>query len=61
MTAAIRSSAPKLFSRVAEFAAKGMKGAKLPDQAVAQLAKLEDWLTKERDAYLANKKKRGLS
>lgn len=47
----------KLFSRVAEFAAKGRKG-KLPDQGAIQLSKFEDSLKRQRDAYLANKRKR---
>lgn len=50
----------KLFSRVVEFAAKGIKG-KLPDRGAVQLAKFEDSLKQQRDAYLTNKGKRGLS
>lgn len=50
----------KLFSRVAEFAAKGIKG-KLPDRGAIQLAKFEDSLMQQRDAFLANKRKRGHS
>jgi hypothetical protein len=50
----------KLLSRAAEFAAKGIKG-KLPDRGEVQLAKFEESLTQQRDAYLANKRKRGLS
>lgn len=48
----------KLFSRAAEFAAKGIKG-KLPDRGAVELVKFADSLTRERDAYLANKRKRG--
>jgi hypothetical protein len=47
----------KLFSRVAEFAAKGIKG-KMPDIAAGQLAKFEQSLIRARDIYLANKSKR---
>ena len=45
----------KLFSRVAEFAAKGIKG-KLPERGSDQLAKFEDTLIRDRDVYLTNKR-----
>jgi hypothetical protein len=47
----------KLFSRAAEFAAKGIKG-KLPQQADLQLSKFENSLTQERDAFLMRKRGR---
>jgi hypothetical protein len=46
----------KQMARPAEAAAKGIKG-KLPDRAEVEVMQWTDTLTRERDAYLANKRK----
>jgi hypothetical protein len=43
-------------ARVAEAAAKGIAG-KLPDREAAGLAKFEDALIRDREAFLAKKRK----
>jgi hypothetical protein len=47
----------KLLARAAEAAAKGIKG-KMPERQVAQLARFEEMLTKDREAFLASKRRK---
>jgi len=49
----------KLMSRPAEAAAKQLMGARLPDIKQAELVQFEDMLTRERDAFLAKRRRFG--